>query len=178
MAVQFNYADYLLFSAASGVNENLYTTVISGVLGMLQSQYGLYTEAQDISHKVFNVGTAITLPISPINTITSIEYDGSIVDDTTYTWYGEDIVFTTPFTDKRKPVTFNLNVGYTDIPTDLKLAIYRHIDSIIFTLTRHTDNIEKAINSTGNTVYYNSATVPKAVLNTYDFYSKREIIRF
>jgi len=173
MAVQFNYTDYLLYAAANDVNENLYTSVIAGVLAELKNQYGIYIDIDTLDYVMFLDSTVIRLPISPVTSINLITYDSEVVPVDTYTWYGRDIVFSTPFTDYRKPVTFNVTVGYTEVPADLKLAVYRHIDSIIFALMKHTDNIAKILNNSGNTAYYRDSQLPLAVKQVYDFYSTR-----
>jgi hypothetical protein len=176
MAVSFNYTDYLLYAAATNVNSTLYSTVAAGVLGILENQYKVYTKVLDISYDMFISGTTFDIDIGPVNSITSITYDGSVLSTDDYSWYGRDVVLINALTDYRKPITLALNIGYTDLPTDLKLAIYRHIDSIIFAIEKHVDNVEKIINSAGNTAYYRESGIPKAVRTIYDFYSNRTII--
>ena len=177
-AANFSYADYLLFAGATDVNPVLFSTVAAGVLGLLKGTYYIYPEIETLTTNIFISSLAFYLPATPVNTITSVTYDGSLIPSDHYTWYGQDVVLTTPITDYRKPLTLVLEVGYTIIPEDLKLAIYRHISAVIFDISKGTDSIEKAINTSGNTTYYRQSGIPVAVKDTYDFYSPRTLVSY
>ena len=173
-ASDFTYADYLLYAGATNVNTALFAAVAHGVLGTLKNQFNIYVEVETLTTELFLDSTIFDLPATPVNTITSLTYDGTLIDAATYTWYGRDVVLTTALTDYRKPVIAVLEVGYTtSLPTDLKLAIYRHIDALIFSIDKSTDSIEKVINSTGSTTYYRDGSIPLSVLNVYEFYTAR-----
>ncbi len=172
-ASDFNYADFLLYTGAANINNTLFSTVAHGVLGTLKNQYNIYIEAETITSTIFIDSEVFELPANPVNTLNSLTYDGVIVDPTTYSWYGRDVLLTIPFTDYRIPVVASLDVGYTEIPTDLKLAVYRHIDAIIFSIEKGTDSIEKVLNSTGNTTYYRNDIIPLPVLSVYEYYTAR-----
>ena len=174
----FSYADYLLFAGASDINPVLFSTVAAGVIGHLKGTYLIYPEIETLTTNIFISSPTFYLPAAPVNTITSITYGGSVMSNSKYTWYGQDVVLTTPITDYRKPVTLVLEVGYTEIPEDLKLAIYRHISAVIFDISKDTDNIDKTANSSGNTTYYRQSAIPEASKNTYDFYSPRILISY
>lgn len=173
-ATHFNYTDYLLFAAAKNVNPTLYSTAAHGVIGMLKSQFYLYTEPETITSNLFlETGLIFDLPAEPVTTLNSITYDGTVIDDTTYSWYGREVLMTSALADYRKPLVLSLDVGYVEIPTDLKLAVYRHIDAVIFAINKDTDSIDKVTNSTGNTTYYRDTLIPLSVLSVYEFYSVR-----
>ncbi len=175
-ASDFNYADYLLYAGAKNVNSSLYATVAHGVLGILENQYKIYTEVQTLTSNLWIDDTTFELPAEPVNSITSIINDGDTIDSTTYSWYGRDVELTTAITDTRIPLIIEMEVGYTTIPRDLKLAIYRHIDSIIFQIEKDVDGIEKVVNSTGNTTYFRNNVIPPSVEATYEFYSARQMV--
>ena len=175
-ASDFSYADYLLFAGATDVNHSLFSTVAGGVIGLLNNQYYIYPEVATISKEVFVTAASFDLPAEPINTITSLTYDGTVIPTSTYTWYGREVVLGSPILSYKKPITAVLEVGYTELPADLKLAIYRHIDTVIFAMQKHTDNIDKAVNKSGNTTSYRDTVIPSAVRGVYTFYSPRKVI--
>ena len=105
-AIHFNYADYLLYAAAKNVNDALYSTVAHGVLGTLKNQFAIYIEEETISQNLFIDDTVFYIPAEPIKLINSITYDGNVIDPTTYSWYGRDVVLTTPISEYRKPIIF------------------------------------------------------------------------
>ena len=172
-ASDFNYADFLLYTGATNVNHSLYSTVVHGVLGVLNNQYAIYREVGtlDIDMYLEAGQTVLEVPAMPINGITAILHDTNPVD---YTWYGRDVVLTIAPTETRIPINLTLEVGYAEhTPSDIKLAVYRHIDAIIYSVEKHTDNLEKVINSTVNTTYYKADIIPLSVLSVYEFYSAR-----
>ena len=169
----FTYADYLLYAGAKDVNDSLFATVARGVLEVLEAQYFIFPEATTIERNIFITTTTFELPAQPVISINSITYDGELLDSDTYSWYGQDVELDTIVTDLRKPLVVSLEVGYTTIPSDLKLAIYRHIDAIIFAIDKGTDSIDKIVNSNGNTTYYKETLLPKAVSAIYEFYTAR-----
>lgn len=171
----FTFTDFLIFTQATNVNEDAYATIAQGVLAYLKNQYGLYPESETITLRVFmEAGQTSIIPQAyPIESVYRIWYDDELLDDEQYTYYGEDIEFVTAFTDARKPVTFELDVGFTDgaIPYDLKLAIYRHMQAVYYAIDKNTDNISKVINSDGNTTYFVNDIIPLASKQTYEFYA-------
>jgi len=172
-ASDFNYANYLLYAAAQNVNHSLYATVAHGVLGTLTSQYGIYAETETLTYQRFITETTFELLVDPVASITSITYDGVEITTDGYTYYGRDVKLTTALADYDIPLDIIAEVGYTILPTDLKLAVYRHIDAIIFAINKDTDSIDKVTNSTGNTTYYRSDIIPIPVKSVYEFYSPR-----
>jgi len=172
-ASDFNYADYLLYAAAQNVNHSLYATVAHGVLGTLTSQYGIYAETETLTYQRFIEETTFDLLVVPVTAITSITYDGTEITTDGYAYYGRDVKLVTALIDYDVPLDIVAEVGYTILPTDLKLAIYRHIDAIIFAINKDTDSVDKVTNSTGNTTYYRSDVIPIPVQSVYEFYSAR-----
>lgn len=181
MAAKFTYSDFKLFSGATEVNEHAYVTIAHGVIEYIKTMYGIYPEAEDITVDQFIPAgrTSFYIQVNPVNSITSITYDGTVyVEDTDYTFYGDDVELTTALTEARKPLTLALNVGFTEIPYELKLAVYRHIEAVYFAIDQHTDNIEKTINPSGNTTYYITEAVPPASLEIYRYYAGRSPAAF
>lgn len=171
---QFTFLDFTVFAGATKVNEDSYVTIAKGVLGYLKNQYGIFTEVETITHPMFlESGQRSVIPtVYPITSVYRIWYDDGLVDDTTYSYYGEDVLFTTAFTDVRIPVKFELDVGYPDgVPDDLILAVYRHILAAYHSIDKHSDNVSKTINADGNTTYFLNEEVPLASKNTYAFYA-------
>lgn len=178
----FTFTDFLVFAGSTNVSEDKYSTIAKGVLSYVNKQYGIYPIAETIVHQAFLTSGQVsyTPKVFPISSVYRIWYDSDLVDDATYSYYGEDILFDTAFTDIRKPVTFELEVGYTstEFPDDLVLAIYRHILAVYHAIDKHTDNLSKSINSDGNTSYYNNEVVPPACRETYEFYAGHTLLRF
>jgi len=177
-ASDFSFQDYLLYTGATDANIYLYSTVASGVLGVLNNEYNIYPVQESITKTLFIDSTSFRLLATPVVSITSLTYDGAVIDPALYTWYGEEVTLSTPITDYKKPITAVLSVGYVVIPQDLKLAIYQHIDAVIFAIQKQTDSIQKVVNSTGNTTFYRDTAIPKRVLAVYEYYSARTQVMF
>lgn len=180
---KFTFADFLVFADTGDVNEDTYVTIAKGVIGYLNEQYGVYPETATISRKYFldaNV-TSFTPPVYPICDVHRIWYDGDILDDATYSYYGEDIEFDTAPTlaDSRKPITLELDMGFegVGVPDDLVMAVYRHILAVYYAIDKHTDNIEKVLNATGNTTVYRHDVIPLGSKRTYEFYAGHTLLR-
>jgi len=176
----FTFADFLIFSGVTNANEDTYITAAKGVLNYIKAQYGIYPEDETILLPVYlsSGQTSIIPKVYPIQDIYRIWYDGNLVDDATYSYYGEDILFNTAFTDVRIPVKLELDVGFGDsgVPDDLILAVYRHIAAVYYAIDKHTDNISKTINATGNTTYFTNDIVPLASKQTYIFYAGHTLL--
>ncbi len=171
----FTFADFLVFAGATDVSEDMYSTVAKGVISYIKQQYGIYPEVETVALKVFldSGQTSIIPKAYPIHNVYRLWYDSDLIDDSTYSYYGEDILLDTALVDIRKPLTLELDMGFGDIgiPDDLKLAIYRHILSVYYAIDKHTDNVDKTLNATGNTTYFTNDVVPIASKQTYMFYA-------
>ena len=176
---KFSFDDFTVFAETTNVNENMYSTIAKGVIGFLNRTYGIYPEVTTFVHTAFlEAGQLSYTPtLIPINSVYRIWYDDDMLDDDTYSYYGEDVLFTNQFSDARKPVLFELEVGYEDVPDDLILAVYRHILAVYHAIDKHTDNLSKSINSDGNTSYYNNDVVPPASKQTYEFYAGHLLLK-
>lgn len=167
----FNFQDFLLYTGAEASQEMKYATIASGVIKYVEETYGIYLSK---SSRVFNRfsenGTSIMLGVTPVNSITSITQDSVAV---TYTYYGRDIAASV--TDTTIPLVITADVGYEEVPTDLKLAVYTHIQSMFFAIENHTTNVSKVVNTTGNTTFFRDLAVPMESSMVYDMYSKRQI---
>lgn len=179
MATNFTFADFLVFSGATNINEDMYVTIAKGVIDYIHNQYGIYPEEETLPVKAFLTSGQLsyTPTVYPVDSVYRIWYDTDIVEDDTYSYYGEDILFLAAFTDIRKPITLELNVGFASIPEDLILAIYRHIIAVYHAIDKHSDNVSKVINSSGSTSYFTNDVVPPASKQTYDFYAGRTLVR-
>jgi len=171
----FSFADFLIFSGVTNANEDTYITVAKGVLNYIKTQYGIYPETETILLPVYLTSgqTSVTPKAYPIQNVYRVWYNDELIDDTTYSYYGEDILFDTAVTDTRIPIKLELDVGFGDsgVPDDLILAIYRHIAAVYYAIDKHTDNVNKTINSTGNTTYFTTEVIPLASKQTYLFYA-------
>lgn len=173
--MSFSFEDFLLYTKAPEADIKIFSALATGVLSYVEDTYGIYLEASPskvINYYLLASGTTFNLPVSPINSIASITYDGIAQ---IFTFYGNDIQLSTSITDIRKPLIITANVGYSIVPNDLKLAIYQHIESLYFRAKNSSDNIEKVINTAGNTTYFREDALPKFSKNTYDKYSNRLI---
>jgi hypothetical protein len=174
----FTFTDFLIFSGASAVNEDTYSTIAKGVIGYLNETHGIYPEVTALTKKVFTASDQLSIDpqVFPVNSIDSITYDASLITD--FTYYGDDILLTTAVSDIRKPVTIAMSVGFTEVPNDLVLAIYRHIIAVFHAIDKHTDNVSKTVNADGNTAYYLTDVVPIASLQTYRYYAANTLASF
>lgn len=177
----FSFADFMVFTGAKNVSEDMYSTIARGVISYVKRHYNIYPEAETIVQNVYleTNQTSFTPKAFPINNVYRIWYDNDMLDDSTYSYYGEDILLDTAVEDIRKPLTLELEVGYTspNCPDDLVLAIYRHIVAVYHAIDKHTDNLSKSINSEGNTSYYNNEVVPPACRETYQFYAGHTLLK-
>lgn len=175
----FTFADFLVFSGASNVNEDTYSTIAKGVLNYIKKQYGIYPETETIIETMFlsSGQVSITPKVFPIVNVYRLWYDSDLIDDTTYSYYGEDILMNTALVDIRKPLLVELDMGFEgSVPDDLVLAIYRHIISVYHAIDKHTDNVSKVVNSDGNTAYFISDVIPLASKQTYQFYAGHTLL--
>lgn len=173
--MSFSFEDFLLFTKAPETDYKLFSAIAPGVLSFIKETYGIFVERETTlvyKYLLSTAGTTFTLPIMPINSITSISIDSTPY---TFTYYGDDIVLDTSTTDTRKPLEITLDVGFSVIPNDLKLAVYQHIESIYFRTKNSSDNIEKVLNSTGSTTFFREDAIPKLSRDTYNRYSTRTI---
>ena len=177
----FNFADFTSFAGETELNDTTYATIARGIIDYVENQYKIHFSDTIITLPIWleSGQTTIDAPVYPMNNIVKVEYDGVELTSDEYSWYGRDILLVTALTDIRKPITFTLDVGFeTSIPGDIKLAVYRHIMSVYFSIKKHTDNLEKAVNSQGNTSYYAQDVMPIASKQTYEYYTARRLIDF
>lgn len=171
----FTFADFLVFAGTSDIQEDTYVTVAKGVLSYIKRQYGIYPESETIALPVFleSGQVSITPKAYPIENVYRLWYDSNLIDDGTYSYYGEDILLDIALVDVRKPLTLELDVGFGDagIPDDLILAVYRHMLAVYYAIDKHTDNVDKVLNATGNTTYFTNDVIPLASKQTYQYYS-------
>jgi len=153
----FNFVDFLLYSNSKNIEEASYGTIVT---------------ISTMTEFLVN-GAQLDPTFSPINTITSITQDGN---DLLYTYYGRGIKFDTTITDLDIPVIISGDFGYATVPNDLKLAIYRHIDAVHFSIENHQDNVSKVTNTAGNTTHFRVIRIPPDSSIVYDFYSQRQIV--
>ena len=176
----FTFTDFMVFSGVTSVNEHTYVTIAKGVLGYINNHYNIYPEVETIIQKQFLEPKQLSiLPKAyPIENVYRLWYDGELIEDTAYSYYGEDILFDVEFVDVRKPLTLELDVGFQNnaVPDDLVLAVYRHIAAVYHAIDKHTDNISKSVNSDGNTAYYNNDVVPPASKQVYEFYAGHTLL--
>lgn len=175
--MSFSFEDFLLYTKAPESDIKMLSAIIPGVLTYVEDTYVilLSNSTKTINHFLREAGTTFELPIAPITSINTITYDGLSQD---FTYYGNDIVLSTSITDIRKPLVINLNVGYIEVPADLKLAVYQHIESLYFRMKNSSDNIDKVINTSGNTTYFSESAVPNLSRLTYNKYSNRTIVMY
>lgn len=172
-----NFADFLIFTGAQEVDEASYAVIAAGVLEHIKAAYAIHLEPATLTSDVFltSPDRSFYLP-GPVRALTSITYDGTLlVDEADYTYYGEDVLMTSGLLNYRKPLVVVMDVGYLEgeVPSDLRLALYRHIEATFFAIKNRTDNIGKTLNSTGNTTYFVNDAIPQPVQNVYDFYTNR-----
>jgi len=153
----------------------MYITIAKGIIDTLKSQYGIYVDDSVVTTKHFLnsvTQTSLQPQAFPVVSVDSIVYDGTTLDPTAYSFYGEDILLVSPITDIRKPLEVTMTVGFNgNVPDDLILAIYRHILATFYAIDKHTDNVSKTTNSSGSTTHFVRDALPLASLNTYRYYA-------
>lgn len=173
--MSFSFEDFLLYTKAPEADIRLFSAIAPSVLTYVEDTYGIFlsnTIAKELKYFLREAGSNFELPFSPINSITSVTYDGSAQ---IFTFYGNDVELSTSVSDIRKPLTIIADVGYTTVPNDLKLAVYQHIESLYFRAINSSDNIEKVVNTAGSTTFFREDAIPKACKFIYDKYSNRLI---
>ena len=173
--MSFSFEDFLLYTKAPEADIKLFSAIAPSVLAYVEDTYGIFlTRTLDKELKYFlrEPSANFELPFSPINSITSIVHNDLAQ---VFTFYGNDIGLSTSINEIRKPVIVVADVGYTDVPNDLKLAVYQHIESLYFRAINSSDNIEKVVNTAGSTTFFREDAIPKGSRLTYDKYSNRLI---
>lgn len=170
----FNFQDFLIYSGADASQEMKYATIAAGVIRYVEETYGIYLEPKTEAFTIFTEdGTTLPLGIHPVNTITSLTQDSVAMD---YTYYGRAFTITSSVTNTNIPFVLTANVGYTNVPQDLKLAIYTHIQAMFYAIENHTPSVSKVTNTTGNTTFFRDIAIPVESSMVYDFYSKRQLV--
>ena len=168
----FNFQDFMLYTGADASNEFKYATIAAGVLAYVEDTYGIYLETQSKSLSIFSEdASTLVLGVTPVNSITSVK---QLTVDVAYTYYGRELTLTGTF-DSNIPLDVVASLGYTTVPSDLKLAIYTHIQSLYYAIENHISNVSKTVNSEGNSTFYRETSVPVESSIVYDRYSKRQI---
>ena len=172
----FNFNDFMLFANVKEIDQQTYATIAAGVLDLIASQYGIYTATTTIKKLVYlQSATAVfALEYGPLQEIDDITFNGDSLDYTTFE-FSEVIALSAAVSSNRIPLYVTAVVGFDGtllvLPQDLKLAIYRHIESTFLAIRNNTDTLEKVINATGNTMYYNAAAIPDAIKIVYNYYT-------
>ena len=170
----FSYEDFLLFTKAPNTDAKMFSILAPAVLKVIETIYKIKVEnTTSYQFTQFIETTEFTPLVTPINSITSITYDGEPVD---YTYYGDVITVTSTIPDFGIPLVITVDAGWVTVPDDLKYAIYSHIEHLYFSTMNSTDSVQKVINSTGNTTYFRDSEIPKASRIIYDMYSVRQLI--
>lgn len=172
--MSFSFEDFLLYTKAPEIDVKMFSTLAPGVLEYVKDTYGIYLEnsSAEVVNYIPITSNNFVLPFSPINSISTITQDSV---ELPYTYYGEDIELTTSLTDLRIPLVITLDVGFTTVPADLKMAVYLHIESAYFRAKNSSDNITKVVNSTGSTTFFREHATPKTSEIIYNKYSDRLI---
>ncbi len=168
----FNIYDFLVFMGEPVENKNRYTIAAAGVLSHVESVYGikLSSTTTTIVRKTYD-GSTIVLEESPITSINSVTIGGVEVPYT----YSNNTITLDISVDTFTEASINITMGYSEIPLDLKLAIYAHIQSVVFISKENVNNVSRTVNSTGNSTYYRDTTVPTESARVYSYYSKRAL---
>lgn len=170
----FNFQDFLLYTGADSNQEMKYATIAAGVIGYVEETYGIHLSAKDRTFNVFTEdGSTLNLEVTPVNSIISVT-QSSI--PASYTYYGRAFSITSTITDTGIPFVVTANTGYIDVPNDLKMAIYTHIQTMFYAIENHTTSVSKVVNSTGNTTFFRDLAIPIESSIVYDFYSKRQLV--
>lgn len=130
--------------------------------------YDIYTESDSLTYHI---------DIKPC-TLLKVVYDGSeLVSDQDYYWYNNKIELVNLPSNLRKPLQVHLQVGYEDIPSDLKYAFYE-LAGIRFDMKdKKTYLIDKVTdNSQGATTTYAKDSFPKHIKYILMEYTGRRFI--
>lgn len=170
----FNFQDFLIYSGADASQEMKYATIAHGVIRYVEETYGIHLSAQSRTFTVFSEDSnTLNLGITPINSITSIQQDSADVE---FKYYGRDIAISTTGVDFDIPFVVIANTGYAEVPMDLKLAVYTHIQTMYYAIENHTTSVSKVTNATGNTTFFRDSAIPIESSIVYDYYSKRQLV--
>lgn len=169
----FNFQDFVLYTGADSANEFKYATIAAGVLAYVEDTYGIYLEEVTKDFSIFSEdASTLVLGLTPITSINSVKQS---TVDVAYTYYGREVTLTGTF-DDAIPLDVNITLGYTSVPSDLKLAVYTHIESLFYAIQNHLSNVSKTVNSEGNSTFYRESAIPLESSMVYDRYSKRQIV--
>lgn len=108
-------------------------------------------------------------------TIIDASYNGNtLTEDVDYYLYENKFEMRVAPSNYRKPIILNLNVGYEEIPYDLKNAFYELVDIRFDMIDRKTYLIDKVTdNSQGTTVTYSKDSIPKHIKSILMQYTGR-----
>ncbi len=175
--MSFNFTDYLIYSQNAGASKESVAVIAQGVLAYVNNVYSITLETNDsyAFKQTVPAGTTFTLDVFPVSSIDAITTSSGTSLGFDYLNY-EVTLDSTLLSET--DVMIECRILANTSHNDLKVAIYRHIDAVLYATTNHTDSIAKVVNSSGSTTYFLNESVPQACKEVYEYYSPRQVVLY
>lgn len=164
-----NYEKGTITSLSSGsIIDGTTITVEYTYYVFVNESNNLILEIYPYSNKtIYNIG------INPY-TLLSVNYEGNtLVEDTDYYHYNGRFELPTTPSNLRKPYLLNLNIGYDEIPNDLRMAFYELVKLRFDRRKAKADLITRVEDNSGTTTSYKDDKIPKHIDRIFSYYTGR-----
>lgn len=117
--------------------------------------------------------TKYNIGINPY-TLQSVTYLGNtLTEDFDYYVYNGTFELAIPQSNLRKPYILNLQVGYDEMPSDLRMAFYELVKLRFDRRKAKADLITRVEDNGGTTTSYKDGTIPKHIDRIFCYYTGR-----
>lgn len=164
-----NYEEGTITSLSSG-------SIIDGTTVTVEYTYYVFVNESDnliLEIYPYNNKTKYNIGINPY-TLNSVSYGGSpLVENIGF--YNYNGIFEIPSapTNLRIPYVLNLNVGFDEIPNDLKMAFYELIKLRYDRRKQKADLITRVEDNSGTTTSYRESKTPAHIERIFSYYTGR-----
>lgn len=164
-----NYEEGTITSLSSG-------SIIDGATISVEYTYYVFVNESDnliLEIYPYENKTKYHIGIAPY-ILQSVSYLGNtLVEDTEYYQYNGIFEIPAVPTNLRKPYILNLNVGYDEIPSDLRMAFYELIKLRFDRRKAKADLITRVEDNGGTTTSYKDGIIPKHLDRIFSYYTGR-----
>ena len=164
-----NYEEGTITSLSSG-------SIIDGTTVTVEYTYYVFVNESDnliLEIYPYNNKTKYNIGINPY-TLNSVSYGGSpLVENISFYHYNGIFEIPSVPTNLRLPYILNLNVGFDEIPNDLKMAFYELIKLRYDRRKQKADLITRVEDNSGTTTSYRDGKTPTHIERIFSYYTGR-----
>lgn len=164
-----NYEEGTITSLSSG-------SIIDGTTVTVEYTYYVFVNESNILNLEiypYTNKTKYSIGINPY-TLSNVTYGGNVlVENTDYYHYNGKFELPTAPTNLRVPYILSLNIGYDEMPSDLRMAFYELIKLRFDRRKQKADLITRVEDNSGTTTSYRDDKMPKHLERIFSYYTGR-----